>query len=131
LVPRCGRPASGRPGRTGSHPASRAIRALDPLTGERKWEFKRDGTFFKAGALTTASGLLFTGVLGQYPIGNSVDGHLIDGQFYALDAATGQLLWQILLPGSIQSGAVTYAVKGKQYVTVAAGNALFAFALRQ
>jgi hypothetical protein len=35
------------------------------------------------------------------------------------------------LAGSVQAGPMTYSVGGKQYITVAAGNTLFAFALRQ
>jgi hypothetical protein len=34
------------------------------------------------------------------------------------------------LGGQINSGPMCYSVNGTQYVTVAAGNALFAFALR-
>jgi glucose dehydrogenase len=56
---------------------------------------------------------------------------LADGYFYALDARTGQLLWQMALAGSVQSGPMSYSVAGKQYIAVAAGNTLFAFALRQ
>jgi alcohol dehydrogenase (cytochrome c) len=102
-----------------------ALRAIDPLTGERKWEFKRDSAFFKSGALTTASGLVFTGVLGQGRLGLPVD-----GQFYALDARTGELLWQVTLPRSVQAGAISYSASGKQYIAVMSGTTLFAFALR-
>jgi glucose dehydrogenase len=41
------------------------------------------------------------------------------------------LLWKIALGGQVNSGPMTYSVNGKQYVTIAAGNSLFAFALRQ
>jgi alcohol dehydrogenase (cytochrome c) len=105
-------------------PRYAAVRAIDPKTGER--EFKREGVGFKSGVLTTASDVLFTGVLGQYPAGAP-----IDGQFYALDARTGELLWQRTLPRSIEGSPITYSVAGKQYIAVAAGNMLFAFALRQ
>jgi len=44
--------------------------------------------------------------------------------------STEDLLWKIALGGQINSGPMTYAVNGKQYVTVAAGSSLFAFALR-
>jgi alcohol dehydrogenase (cytochrome c) len=111
-------------------PAYGAMRAFDPKTGERKWEFKRNDAVFAAGALTTASDLLFTGTWGDYSSGD-VAARLADGYFYALDARTGQLLWQMSLPGSVQSGPMSYSVAGKQYITVAAGNTLFAFALRQ
>jgi outer membrane protein assembly factor BamB len=51
--------------------------------------------------------------------------------FLALDAGTGALLWKMSLGGQINSGPMSYSIGGRQYVTVAAGNALFAFALRQ
>ena len=41
-------------------PAYGALRAIDPVTGDRKWEFKYL-TPSTAGLLTTASGLVFTG----------------------------------------------------------------------
>jgi alcohol dehydrogenase (cytochrome c) len=69
-----------------------------------------------AGVLTTASDLLFSG--GR------------DGNFYALNARTGELLWRISLGGQINSGPMSYSVNGKQYITVAAGTSLFAFAVR-
>jgi alcohol dehydrogenase (cytochrome c) len=92
-----------------------AVRAIDPRTGEKKWDFwMADVT--KGGVLTTASDLLFSG--GQ------------DGYFFALDARDGKLLWKASLGGVIMSSPMTYSVNGKQYVVVCAGNALFAFALR-
>jgi alcohol dehydrogenase (cytochrome c) len=93
-----------------------AIRAIDPLTGEQKWEYKMVD-FTDAGILTTASDLLFSG--GR------------EGFFYALDARTGALLWKFIVGGQVQSGPMTYSVDGRQYVAVAAGNSIFAFALRQ
>ena len=52
-------------------------------------------------------------------------------QVVALDARSGDLLWKIALGGQVNSGPMTYSVNGKQFVTIAAGNSLFAFALRQ
>jgi alcohol dehydrogenase (cytochrome c) len=92
-----------------------AVRALDPRTGERKWEFKMSEAT-DAGILTTASDLLFSG--GR------------EGYFFALDARTGGLLWKAALGGQITMGPISYSVDGKQYVAVAAGNVLFVFALR-
>ena len=51
--------------------------------------------------------------------------------FQALDARTGTLLWKQNLGGEIISGPMTYQVDGKQYVTIASGNGLFTFALRE
>jgi alcohol dehydrogenase (cytochrome c) len=107
-------------------PEYSALRAFDPHTGEKRWEFKKENAKFNSGALTTASDLLFTGVAGRLPAGR-----VVDGQFYALDARTGEVLWQRSLPGSISSGPISYSVAGKQYIAVAAGDSLVAFALRQ
>jgi alcohol dehydrogenase (cytochrome c) len=93
-----------------------AVRALDPKTGALKWEFKMTD-FTDAGILTTASNLLFSG--GR------------EGYFFALDARTGSLLWKATVGGRVVSGPMSYAVGGRQYVAVAAGSALFVYALRQ
>jgi alcohol dehydrogenase (cytochrome c) len=107
-----------------------AVRALDPHVGEKKWEFKRDDVAFTAGTLTTASDLLFTGTRRQVSLlQQSLNEQPQDGYFYALDARSGELLWQMQLAGPVQAGPVTYAMAGKQYVVVAAGNTLFAFTL--
>jgi alcohol dehydrogenase (cytochrome c) len=90
-----------------------AVRAIDPHTGERKWEFKMSDITW-AGVLTTASKLLFSG-------GS-------EGYFFALDARTGDLLWKFTVGGQVNSAPMSYAVNGRQYVTVAAGSSLFAFA---
>ena len=92
-----------------------AVIAIDPQTGQRKWTFKQfDVT--DSGNLTTATDLLFTG--GR------------EGYFYALDARTGAELWKASLGGQIANGPITYAVDGKQYVSVISGNSLITFALR-
>jgi alcohol dehydrogenase (cytochrome c) len=101
---------------TSDRPTYHAIRAFNPHTGEKKWEFKGNDALFN-GVLSTASGLLFSGAE--------------DGYFYALDAGSGELLWRMSLAGEVTSGPMTYSIAGKQYVTVAAGNILFAFAVRQ
>jgi alcohol dehydrogenase (cytochrome c) len=111
-------------------PGYGAMRAFDPRTGEKKWEFKRNGAIFTAGALTTASDLLFTGVEGDY-YSPPAAARLEDRYFYALNARTGDLLWRISLPGSVHGAPMSYSARGKQYIAVAAGNTLFAFALRQ
>jgi alcohol dehydrogenase (cytochrome c) len=93
-----------------------AVLAFDPKTGEKKWTFSMiDVT--DAGILTTATNLLFSG--GR------------EGYFYALDARDGKLLWKTNLGGQIANGPVTYQANGRQYVTVAAGNVMFVFALKQ
>jgi len=93
-----------------------AVRAFDPTTGEKRWESKTNVIPSLAGVLTTASDLLFSG--------------LADGSFYALEARTGQPLWKASLGGAVQNGPISYAIGGKQYIAVAAGNSLFTFAVK-
>ena len=93
-----------------------AIRALDPKTGEKKWDYRMASPSTDAGVLTTASDVLFSG--GR------------DGGFFALDARDGKLLWQTNIGPSVMSGPMTYSVDGNQYVSVVAGNVLFTFGLR-
>jgi alcohol dehydrogenase (cytochrome c) len=93
-----------------------AVHAIDPKTGALKWEFKMvDVT--DAGVLTTATDLLFSG--GR------------DGHFFALDAKTGTLLWKIQLGGPITSGPMSYAIEGRQFVTINAGTSMYVFAVKQ
>jgi len=91
-----------------------AVRAIDPKTGEKKWDFKMVD-YTESGILTTASDLLFSG--GR------------EGHFFALDARTGELLWKVSLGGTVASGPMTYAVDGRQYVAVSADSALYVFGL--
>jgi alcohol dehydrogenase (cytochrome c) len=93
-----------------------AVRAIDPKTGEKKWDFKMPQVT-EAGVLTTASDVLFSGSR--------------DGYFFALNARTGALLWKSAVGGPVQSSPVTYSVSGRQYVAVNAGNSLFVYALRR
>ena len=93
-----------------------AIQAFDPLTGDRKWEFKMTDVT-DSGVLSTASNLVFAG--GR------------EGYFYALDAKNGTMLWKAMLGGQVASGPMSYSVDGKQYVAICAGNAMFVYALRQ
>jgi len=89
-----------------------AVRAIQPRTGETVWEYKLH-TITQAGVLSTA--------------GNVVFGGTNEGQFFALDSATGAELWHVSLGGLIAAGPITYLSNGKQQVTIAAGNALFTF----
>ena len=91
-----------------------ALRALDPETGKVKWEWKHPSPTW-SGVLSTDGGLVFTGDA--------------EGNFIALDAATGKALWHFQCGASVYSSPMTYAINGKQYVAVAAGTTLFAFGL--
>lgn len=91
-----------------------AVRALDPRTGQMKWEFKYYSAPW-AGTLSTAGGLVFAADL---------EGYLI-----ALDAETGKSLWNFYTGSSIAASPMTYAVDGKQHVVIPSGSALFSFTL--
>jgi len=93
-----------------------AVRAIDPKTGEKKWDFPMSDVT-DAGIMTTATNLLFSG--GR------------EGYFFALDGGNGKLLWKAALGGRVSSGPMTYSINGRQYVAVCAGSALFVYALRQ
>ena len=48
----------------------------------------------------------------------------------AFDAATGKILWHAQLGSQLTNSPQTYMLDGRQYVTVAAGDTLFAFYLQ-
>ena len=47
----------------------------------------------------------------------------MDRNLRALDAATGQVVWQTRLPAIVSGGAATYSVNGRQYLAIAVGGA--------
>jgi alcohol dehydrogenase (cytochrome c) len=91
-----------------------AIIAVDPSTGTTKWRWEMVAPP-TAGLLSTAGGLVFSGDR--------------DGYVFALDASTGKPLWHKPLGGSVGTPPITWARNGRQYLTVAAGSAIFTFAL--
>jgi alcohol dehydrogenase (cytochrome c) len=92
-----------------------ALRALDPKTGDIKWEFKLP-TPSLAGVTSTASGVVFAG-----------DN---EGNFNAFDARTGKRLWSYRM-GSLIWGAAatTFMLDGRQHVLMPSGTTVVAFAL--
>jgi alcohol dehydrogenase (cytochrome c) len=91
-----------------------AVRALDVKTGKQVWDFTLPSPPW-AGVLSTAGGLVFSGSQ--------------EGNFYALDAKSGNPLWQFQTGGAIRSGPMSFLADGKQHV--AGGHALFVFALSE
>ena len=90
------------------------VYASDADTGVWKWRVKSN--FPIVGAITpTAGGIVFFGDLG--------------GNFYALDAATGQKLWGQMLGtgGGIGGGIITYTAGGSQKIAVADGFTMVAW----
>ena len=106
-------------------PGYGAIRALNPKTGERVWEYKLH-TKPWSGVLSTAGKLVF-GASGGWITRDEREES--EAYFYALDADTGAELWRINLGGNMSSNPITYSVNGKQMVTMAAGGGIFTFAL--
>jgi alcohol dehydrogenase (cytochrome c) len=97
-------------------PGHGAIRALNPKTGERVWEYALH-TKPWAGVLSTAGQLVFGGS--------------DEGYFFALDAATGQEMWRQNVGGIIRANPITYRIQNKQVVAIAAGSAIFTFELNE
>ena len=93
-----------------------AIRAIEPVTGERKWEFRLTGVS-ESGLLSTAGDLIFSG---------SKEGH-----FLAVDVDEGKLQWRISLGSRMANSPITYLAGGKQLISVASGYGLFTFGLRE
>jgi alcohol dehydrogenase (cytochrome c) len=91
-----------------------AVRALDVLTGERRWEHRLLSPLW-AGVMATAGGLVF--------------GSTSEGNVYALDASSGVALWDFQTGGSCAANPISFLLDGRQHVAVACGQALFAFGL--
>lgn len=83
------------------------IIAVDPLTAKMKWKVPLMDHANWSSMLATTTGLLFTG--------------RHSGEFIALDAETGQQLWQFQTSSGINASPITWAHNGKQYVTVLSG----------
>ncbi|MGQ0560556.1 MAG: PQQ-dependent dehydrogenase, methanol/ethanol family [Gemmatimonadota bacterium] len=82
------------------------VKAFDPRTGREVWAHRTPHPMV-ASVLVTAGDLVFTGE----PNGN----------MDALNARTGELLWQFNTGSGIHSNPVTYSVDGKQYIAVLSG----------
>jgi alcohol dehydrogenase (cytochrome c) len=90
------------------------LRALNYETGEVRWRHDLHGGAGSAGVLTTAAGLTFTG--------DSANNAL------ALRSSDGTTLWHAGI-GRVGNAPITYELDGRQYLVMASGGTLFAFAL--
>ncbi len=82
------------------------VDAWDPVTGKRGWSMPYKYVLL-ASMLATAGDLVFTG--------NP------EGEFFALDAKSGEKLWSYQTGAGHRGGSVSYAVNGRQYIATSTG----------
>jgi alcohol dehydrogenase (cytochrome c) len=83
-----------------------SISAFDPRTGAERWRWSNDMPMCSS-LLTTGGGLVF----GGEPT----------GEFNALDADSGDLLWQFQCGSGHHSSPCSYSIDGRQYIAVPTG----------
>jgi alcohol dehydrogenase (cytochrome c) len=82
------------------------IDAISVETGRTLWTWETRVSNYSP-ILATGGGLLFNGSMDRY--------------LRALDADSGNVLWQTRLPTQAVGGTVAYSIKGRQYIAIAAG----------
>ena len=82
--------------------------AVSAETGKTLWTYETPGTALSM--VATAGGLVFGGD--------------IQGNFRAFDQATGAVLWEANLGSAITGYPVTFAVNGRQYISVGTGTSV-------
>jgi alcohol dehydrogenase (cytochrome c) len=93
------------------YPGGAFLRAIDPFTGEKVWEYGGSAT----SVMSTAGGLvMFAG----------------GGGLSMLDAKTGKVVRVINVGNTAGSVPMTYMVGGKQYIALAGSGSLTAFAIQ-
>jgi alcohol dehydrogenase (cytochrome c) len=83
------------------------VTAIDASTGAVKWKYRSPRPMV-ASVTATAGNLLLTGEL--------------TGDFLALDARTGDVLYRFNTGGSMGGGIITYAAGGTQYIAAVSGS---------
>ena len=98
-----------------------AIVAMDIDSGRLRWQVPMRSAP-SISTLTTAGGIAVSGDS--------------DRNLYVHDTATGKVLFQTRLPAPLDGSAITYQVRGRQYIAIGTrgtgrrpGNAIYAFAL--
>ena len=92
------------------------VTAVDLYEGKKVWDTPlgsfipgiNTGTITLGGPMASAGGLVFTGAA-------------MDNYLRAFDSETGKELWKFELPAGGQATPMTYTLKGKQYIVIAAG----------
>lgn len=95
----------------------KSVRALNIQTGEIAWDLPQGPApaTASAGLLSTATGLVFFGE-------NA-------GSFMAADAVSGRPLWEFPTNQVFRASPMTYMFDNKQYIAIATGQGILAFAL--
>jgi len=101
---------------TGAGSDGNALIAINYETGKIAWRHEWASGSGVVNNLSTAGKLLFT----------SNNANLI-----AFHPASGKILWHSTLMANPSAGPITYAIDGRQYLLVAAGDALYAFTVNQ
>ncbi len=92
------------------------VAAVDLFSGKKVWDVPlgswipgmNTGTITLGGPMVSAGGLVFTAAA-------------MDNYFRAFDSETGKELWKFELPAGGQATPMTYTLKGKQFLVIAAG----------
>ncbi len=82
------------------------VDAWDPVTGKRMWSMPYR-LMLLSSMLATAGDLVFTGDP--------------EGNFFALDARSGDKLWSFQTGAGHRGAAISYSVNGKQYIATTTG----------
>ena len=82
------------------------VQAISPETGKLVWKYEQRAA--TTSLVATGGGLVFGGDL--------------NGRFRALDAETGDVLWEVNLGSPITGFPITFAVDGRQHVAVSTGS---------
>ena len=83
-----------------------SLKAIDPLTGKIKWNYKNKSPLW-GGVLTTAGGLVITGTP--------------EGKLLAFDDETGEILYSFQVGSGIVGSPVTWEQNGEQYISIVSG----------
>ncbi|MEQ1898428.1 MAG: PQQ-binding-like beta-propeller repeat protein [Vicinamibacterales bacterium] len=82
------------------------LEAISASTGKTLWKYEQRAPIYGS-LLATNGNLIFSGDVVR--------------RFRAFNAKTGKVLWETILNGSVGGRPITYRVRGRQYVAVAAG----------
>jgi alcohol dehydrogenase (cytochrome c) len=103
-------------GQAPNEPAQRVLRAIDIHTGKAVWELPQSGAVNSwGGVLSTAGGTVFFGE--------------DSGALMAADASKGTPLWSFQTSQLWKASPMTYMFDNKQYIAIASGSNIIAFAL--